>query len=423
MAADPATTTPATPAAPGRRWRGVGPGAVVAAAFIGPGTITTATLAGASYGYALLWALTFSILATLVLQEMAARLGLVTGAGLGEAIRARSGGGVPRLIAVALIVSAIAIGNAAYEAGNLLGATLGMRGVAGGPASLWVPLFAGVAFALLWSGRYRAIERVLVAMVVLMSIVFLATSLVLRPSLADLLAGLFVPRIGGDSRALLVALGLVGTTVVPYNLFLHAAAVRERWSGPADLPAARTDLTVAIVFGGLISMAVVVTAAGAPAGAVGSASEMAQQLEPLLGRWARAFFAAGLFAAGMTSAITAPLAASYAVAGALGWRRDLRDRRLRAVWAAVLLAGVPFAIAGTRPSIPLGFGEVSIIVFAQIANGILLPAVAVFLLVAVNDRARMGAHANGRLRNLAGGAVVLLTMLLGLSAIWRAVGG
>jgi manganese transport protein len=425
----PAATPRLEPAPPrGRSWRGLGPGVIVAAAFIGPGTVTTATLAGASYGYALLWALTFSVIATLVLQEMSARLGLVTGAGLGEAVRARFGAGLPRFIAVALIVSAIAIGNAAYEAGNLLGATLGMRGVAGGPAALWVPLFAGVAFALLWSGRYAAIERVLVAMVVLMSIVFLATSFVLAPPPRELLAGLFVPRLGGDARSLLVALGLIGTTVVPYNLFLHAAAVRERWSGPADLPAARLDLTVAIILGGIISMAVVVTAAGAlGAGAAGgatvtSAADMAVQLEPLLGAWARTFFAAGLFAAGMTSAITAPLAASYAVAGAMGWPRDLRNRRLRAVWGAVLLAGVPFAIAGTRPAIPLGFGEVSIIVFAQIANGILLPAIAAFLLIAVNDRRRMGAHANGPLQNLAGAVVVLLAFMLGAMAVGRAVG-
>jgi manganese transport protein len=472
-------TAPAGPAAPAvapprASWRGVGPGAIVAAAFIGPGTVTTATLAGANFGYSLLWALTFSIAATLVLQEMSARLGVVTGEGLGEAVRARFGAGLPRLLAVSLIVSAIAIGNAAYEAGNLLGATLGMRGVAGGPAALWVPVFAGTAGALLWSGRYRAIERVLVAMVVLMSLVFLATAVVLAPPLGSIVAGIFVPRAEGP-RALLVALGLIGTTVVPYNLFLHAAAVRERWSGPQDLPAARLDLTVAILLGGLISMAIVVTAAGAlggdaisgaagaagtaaggaagsaagtaaggaaggaagsaaggaagsaaggaAGGAVTSASEMAAQLEPLLGRWARVFFAAGLFAAGMTSAITAPLAASYAVAGALGWPRNLRSGRLRAVWGAVLLAGVPFAIAGTRPTIPLGFGEVSVIVFAQVANGILLPAIAVFLLVAANDRSRMGEHVNGPVRNALGGLVVLVTVLLGATAIWRALGG
>jgi manganese transport protein len=403
------------------RWRGIGPGAVVAAAFIGPGTVTTATLAGANYGYTLLWALTFSIIATLVLQEMSARLGVVTGAGLGEAVRSRFGSGLPRLVAMLLIVSAIAIGNAAYEAGNLLGATLGMRGVLGGSASLWVPMFAGVAFVLLWSGRYAAIERVLVAMVVLMSIVFVATAVMLAPPIRELLGGLLVPSLGVDTRSLLVALGLVGTTVVPYNLFLHASAVSERWSGAHNLRVARLDLTMAILLGGAISIAIVVTAAGALGGReITSASEMAGQLEPLLGSWARTFFTLGLFAAGMTSAITAPLAASYAVAGVFGWRRNLRDWRLRLVWGGVLLAGVPFAIAGTRPTIPLGFGEVSVIMFAQIANGILLPAIAIFLLIAVNDRLRLGRHVNGGLQNVIAGIVVLLTIALGVSAIYRA---
>jgi manganese transport protein len=407
-----------------RSWRGVGPGAVVAAAFIGPGTVTTATLAGAGYGYSLLWALSFSILATLVLQEMSARLGLATGEGLGEAVRSRFGSGLPRLLSLALIVSAIAIGNAAYEAGNLLGATLGMRGVLGGTAALWVPLFAGLAFLLLWSGRYRAIERVLVAMVVVMSLVFLATAVYLRPPVAELVRGLLVPSLPDDGRALLLALALVGTTVVPYNLFLHAAAVSERWQGAEELPAVRADLLVAILLGGIISMAIVVTSAAAlqHGGTAGSASEMAAQLEPLLGAWARAFFAAGLFAAGMTSAITAPLAAAWAVSGALGWKRDLRSPRLRAVWGGVLLAGVPFAIAGTRPTIPLGFGEVSVIVFAQVANGILLPAMAVFLLAAVNDRRRMGGMANGPLLNVLGGVVVLVTVVIGITAIYRALG-
>jgi manganese transport protein len=412
----------AAPQASRWRWRGPGPGVVVAAAFIGPGTVTTATLAGAGYGYALLWALTFSIFATVVLQEMSARLGLATGTGLGEAVRARFGSGLPRLAALSLIIAAIGIGNAAYEAGNLLGATLGMRGIAGGSATFWVPLFAGTAFVLLWSGQYRLIERFLVAMVVLMSAVFLATAAVLAPPPGELLRGLLVPTLPGGGRGLLLALALIGTTVVPYNLFLHAAAIGERWHGPDDLPAVRTDLLVAIIAGGIISMAIVVTAAGAlGGGSVGSASDMAAQLEPLLGAWARTFFAAGLFAAGMTSAITAPLAASYAVAGALGWKRDLRSVRLRLVWGAVLLTGVPFAILGTRPTIPLGFGEVSVIVFAQVANGILLPAMAAFLLVAVNDRRRMGELANGALLNILGALVLAVTVLIGATAIWRAL--
>jgi manganese transport protein len=414
---EPATATlSAAPARPGGVLRRIGPGPIVAAAFIGPGTVTTATLAGASYGLVLLWALTFSTLATLVLQEMAARLGVVTGAGLGEAVRERFAG-LARVLAAALVIGAIVLGNAAYETGNLLGAALGAAGAVGGDVRAWAPLFASVAFVLLLTGRYRVIERVLVTLVVIMSVVFLATALTIAPPLDELMHGLFVPTLPADGRALVVAVGLIGTTVVPYNLFLHAAAASEKWRGEAELGAARTDLVVAIVLGGIVSMAIVATAAGGlrEGTAIASAADMAVQLEPLLGAWARVFFATGLFAAGLTSAITAPLAAAYATAGVLGWPRNLRDGRVRGIWMLVLLTGAGFAAAGVRP--------VPAILFAQVANGLLLPAIAIFLLIAVNDRRRLGRHVNGVVQNVLGVVVVLLATGLGAWAVWRAVGG
>jgi Mn2+/Fe2+ NRAMP family transporter len=401
----------------GASLRSVGPGAVVAAAFIGPGTVTTATLAGAGFGYTLLWALTFSTVATLVLQEMSARLGLVTGTGLGEAIRAQFGGAGARLIAVTLVIAAIAFGNAAYETGNLLGASLGLSGIAGGSTRVWALVFAEIAFLLLWSGRYRTIERVMIGFVVLMSLVFLATAVVLRPPIGAVLQGLFVPSIPADPRGLTLAVGLIGTTVVPYNLFLHAAAVSEKWKeGPAALPAARLDLGIAIIIGGIVSMAIVATSAAALAGGerIASAADMAVQLEPVLGAWARVFFAAGLLAAGFTSTITAPLAAAWATAGALGWSRDLRSTRVRIVWITVLATGALFAATGVRP--------VPAILFAQVANGVLLPAIALFLLLAVNDAGRMGRWRNTLAMNIAGGLVVLVALGLGGWAVYRALG-
>jgi manganese transport protein len=412
----PATLAPddaaaSTPAAGRGLFRSVGPGAVVAAAFIGPGTVTTATLAGAQYGVTLLWALTFSIIATLVLQEMSARLGVVTRQGLGEALRSRFGGAGARLLVAVLVISAIGLGNAAYETGNLLGASLGAAGMIGGSPRAWVPAFGIIAFLLLWSGRYRVIERALVAMVVMMSLVFLATAVAVAPPLGPLLRGMLVPIVPGDGRALLVAVGLIGTTVVPYNLFLHAAAVGEKWAGPHALRAARFDLVIAIVLGGIVSMAVVVTAAAAGTREIASAADMAPQLEPLLGTWARVFFALGLLAAGLTSTITAPLAAAYATAGVLGWPRDLRSPRMRAVWLVVLGVGVAFASTGIRP--------IPAILFAQVANGVLLPAVAAFLLLAMNDRARLGDKANGTVQNVVGVLVVLVTLGLGGLAVYR----
>lgn len=395
----------------GARLRATGPGAMVAAAFLGPGTLTTATLAGTRFGTALLWTLLFSVVATVVLQEMAARLGLVTGEGLGEAVRGAFEAPALRWGATVLVLSAVVIGNAAFQTGNLLGGALGIRALGGGSVRLWVPALAAVAFLLLWSGSYRIVERVLAGLVVVMSVVFLATAVRLGPALADVLSGLLVPGLPDGGAA--VALGLVGTTVVPYNLFLHASAVRERWEGPADLPAARRDSAVSIAVGGIASMAVVVTAAAAGPGEVDGAADMAVQLEPLLGPWARGFFSVGLLAAGVTSAVTAPLAAAYAACGVLGWERDLRSPGFRGVWLAVLGVGTLLAVAGVRP--------VPAILFAQVANGVLLPAVVAFLLLAVNDGDRMGRWRNARGLNLAGGAVMLVALALGARMVAEAL--
>lgn len=386
---------------------------MVAAAFIGPGTVTTATLAGARTGVTLLWALAFSVLATVVLQEMAARLGLVTGKGLGEAIRARFDDPAVRWASILLVFGAVTLGNAAYQTGNLLGGSLGLAALFGGTPRAWALTIAAGAFLLLWSGSYRLVERSLVGLVVVMAVVFLATAVTLAPSSGELLEGLFVPRLPARRSGRLLAVALVGTTVVPYNLFLHASAVRERWSGPDSLPAARLDALLSIGLGGVVSMAVVVTASAAVAsGRVETAADMAAQLEPLLGGWARAFFSVGLFAAGMSSAITAPLAAAYATAGVFGWERDVRSARFRAVWVTVLLAGTVFAGVGLEP--------VPAIVFAQVANGVLLPAVAVFLLLAVNDRRRMGRWSNRAWLNVAGTLVLLVAAGLGLRALLTA---
>jgi manganese transport protein len=215
---------------------------------------------------------------------------------------------------------------------------------------------------------------------------------------------------------MLTALGLVGTTVVPYNLFLHASAVRERWPGPAGLQAARADTVISVSAGGVISIAVLVTAAALPAALqVTSAADMARALEPLLGGWAGAFFACGLLAAGLSSAITAPLAAAYATCGVMGWDTDLSSSSARAVWVPVLAVGVCFSALAVRP--------IPAILFAQAANGLLLPVVAGFLLYVANDRSLLGSRANGWTSNLLGVAMVLVAAALGLRSVLRALAG
>lgn len=398
-----------------RRLRNLGPGLLVAAAFIGPGTVTTASVAGASTGYALLWALVFSIAATIVLQEMSARLGIVSREGLGEALRTTFDNVVVKVIAVALVVSAITIGAAAFETGNITGAASGLASLAG-PQSLWALIIGAAAFALLVLGAYEVIERVLVFLVIVMSVVFLTTAIIVRPDVGEILAGLFTPGIPDGS--LLTVVALVGTTVVTYNFFLHSSSVQDKWpeSVPTDeaLSQSRFDTIASIILGGLITLAIVITGAAAFFGTgteIGTAADMATQLEPLLGPAAKFFFAIGLFAAGMTSAVTAPLAAAYATSGAFGWGRDLKSWRFRAVWMTVILFGTFLgAFIGASPA--------QIIIFAQAANGLLLPLVAVTLLIVMNRSDLLGRYQNGIIGNILGGIVVLVALFLGARTIF-----
>ena len=271
---------------------------------------------------------------------------------------------------------------------------------------------------LLASGIYKLIERLLIVLVLLMSVVFLLTLFMVKPPVGAMLSGLLLPSLPPGS--LLTVMALIGTTVVPYNLFLQASAVQEKWPASLDtrtaLRESRFDTGLSIGLGGLITLAIMSTSAAAFFGGEGdfSAANMARQLEPLLGTSARYFFAAGLFAAGLSSAVTAPLAAAYAVCGALGWSRDMRATRFRLVWIAVLLSGTVFAAFGTKP--------LAAILFAQAANGFLLPIAAGFLLLLMNRRQLLGDYVNHGLVNLLGGLVVLVTVALGLLKILRVFG-
>ncbi|MCA1849123.1 MAG: Nramp family divalent metal transporter, partial [Actinobacteria bacterium] len=276
------------------------------------------------------------------------------------------------------------------------------------------------AFALLLSGAYKVIERVLVALVIVMSVVFILTAIiVIRPAdVGNILAGAFVPSI--PDGALITVVALIGTTVVPYNLFLHASSVQEKW--PESVPTrealieSRSDTTISIVLGGIITVAILATGAAAFFGTgteITDAGQMAEQLEPLLGAYAKYFFAIGILAAGVTSAITAPLAAAYATSGALGWERNLRGWKFRAVWMLVLVVGTVLAALGTNP--------VAAIVFAQAANGVLLPFVAVFLLFVMNRSDLLGEYRNGTVANVLGGIIVLFAAVLGVRTIYLAL--
>jgi NRAMP (natural resistance-associated macrophage protein)-like metal ion transporter len=394
--------------------RTMGPAAVVTAAFIGPGTVTTASLAGANYGYALLWAMVFSVFATIVLQEMSARLGIVTRKGLGDALREQFDNPVMKYVSIFLVISAIGIGCAAYETGNILGGALGLQAVTGISMNIWGPLMGIGAFALLYTGSYKLVEKFLVGLVVTMSCIFITTAIIVKPDIGMIAQGL-IPSVPEGSVFIVIA--LIGTTVVPYNLFLHSSAVQERWKDASGIKESKADIMVSMILGGLISMSVIITASAAFFGtgiAISNAGEMAQQLEPLLGSWAKNIFALGLFSAGLSSAVTAPLAAAYATAGALGWDQNMKDKKFRTIWMVVLLIGIVFSAVGLKP--------LSAIIFAQAANGIMLPIVAIFLLYVMNNKNRLEEYVNSKTSNILGFMVVLVAIGLGLKSLAKVFG-
>lgn len=391
------------------RLKAIGPGALVAAAFVGPGTVTTASVIGAEYAYLLVWTIAFSILATMVLQEMSARLGLITKEGLGEAFRNEFSNPLARGVTIALVVSAIGIGTAAFQTGNIVGGAAGLATITGISENIWGPVMGLVAAGLLWTGSYKLIERVFIGLVTVMGLAFVLNMIIVRPDPTALAGGL-VPTVP-DGSAYLIA-GLVGTTVVGYNLFLHASTVQERWDGADDLAECRTDTIAMVAVGGVITTAIVVTAAAVfPEGTqIGDVGEMADQLEPVFGGYALTFFAIGLFAAGFTSSMSAPLAGAYATAGALGWERDLKSTRFRAIWLTIIGVGILFSA--------LDYNPVEVIVFAQVANGLLLPVLAVFLIYAMNNDDLLGEYTNSTLQNVLGGLVTVVVIGIGLRTLY-----
>ena len=394
-----------------KNWfKNIGPGPLIAAAFIGPGTVTVCTLAGVNFGFSLLWAMVLSTIATIVLQEMSARLGLISQKGLSEVIRDEIKTPFLKVFAVGLILFAIVVGNAAYEAGNITGGVLGLETIIenpkfniGGFSIKGLNILIGlVAFALLYLGNYNLIEKIMIFLVILMSLSFLITAIITKPDFLTVFKNMFIPQV--PEKSILTIMALIGTTVVPYNLFLHTSLVKEKWQKPSDLKLVRKDTKIAVILGGIVSMSIIISATSITAQHVVNASDLAKGLEPLFGNFATYFLAIGLFAAGITSAITAPLAAAFVASGCLGWSTHMKDSKFRYVWMFILLLGMILSSLEIKP--------IELIKFAQVANGILLPLIAGFLIWVANKSSVLGIYKNSVLQNIAAFIIFGISILL-----------
>lgn len=396
-------------------FKNIGPGVIVAAAFIGPGTVTLCSIAGVSFGYALLWAVLLSTLATMVLQEMAARIGLITQKGLAELLRRQLANSIWQQPALWLIILAIVLGNTAYQAGNIGGGVLGLEAILGpltfevfGLRINFAALTLGLgAFIVLSQNSDKRLTKVLTVLVLFMSLSFVITALIIQPDFSDLLTGLVQPTI--PDKSVWTIIGLIGTTIVPYNIFLHASLVHKKWHTIDALPQLRRDTYWTIGLGGIVSMSIVICAAGSGITQINNAVDLAQGLHPLYGSMATILMGVGLFAAGMTSAITAPLAAAYVASGCLGWSTDLNNKRFKIVWRAVLLVGVVLATLQIKP--------ITLIQVAQVANGTLIFIIVALVLWLINQQTLMKKAKNTPLQNILGGFVFVITLVVGLKGI------
>ena len=393
--------------------KNLGPATLVAAAFVGPGTVTVCAAAGITFGYGLLWALLVSVVMTILLQEMAVRIGIVTQKDLAQLLHDHTKNPILKIGITGLILAAIVVGNAAYEAGNMNGAVLGLQAIFGDEFAGFYPIVVGgTAFSLLFFGNIQQLSRILIGLVLLMSLSFVTTALLTGPSLLQLAKGFFLPKVNSENLFTIIA--LVGTTVVPYNLFLHASLAKERWKDSSGLAAAKTDTIVAIGLGGLVSMAIVVSAAAIPSTQLNSVIDVASGLEPLYGSAAKYLIGLGLFGAGITSAVTAPLAAAYVANSCFNWNVATSHWKFKAVWMLVMGVGVL--------SLGSSFKPIAVIQFAQIANGLLLPILVGTLIWVSTSNTILGNHKNSWSQNTAYLLIFVFSLALSIKTFIKLLG-
>ncbi|MFT4761543.1 MAG: manganese transport protein [Paraglaciecola sp.] len=379
---------------------------IISAAFIGPGTVTTASKAGASFGLALLWALLFSTLATVILQEAAARITIASGKNLGEIIaikyQQKSGDGLKWGIFLA-----VAFGCAAYQAGNMLGAISGIELISDWSPKVMTLIIGIICAAILWVGNLKIIAKILGFIVAFMGIAFIYVAFQTDISAGDFLKNLAIPSMPEGSSLLVI--GLIGTTIVPYNLFLASGI-----SPGQEIKEMRQGIGLAVLIGGLISMAIMV--AGTQVSGEFSFAALAETLDKNLGKGGAIFLGFGLFAAGLSSSITSPLAAAVTAKSLFGNQQNWSTNGLnfRLVWGIILLIGLAFGISGIKP--------VPAIILAQAINGALLPIVAIFLILVVNDEQVLPKkYLNSHFLNILMLLIVGITGFLGMTNFLKAL--
>ncbi len=394
----------------------MGPGLIAGIAGNDAGGITTYSVMGAQSGLSLLWLFPITIVVLAIVQEMAARLGVVTGQGLSDLIRDRFGVR-PTAFAMAILLLA----NVANTVAEFSGAAAALE-IFGISRYLVVPLVAVAIWALVIKASYRTVERVFLSVIVVF-LAYIASAILAHPDWGRVGRSLVTPTLDLAPATLLLMVAVVGTTITPYMQFYLTSAVAEKGIGEDELGLERADAIGGSIWTNVIAIFIVVATAttiGAVGGQISSASDAARSLEPVAGRLAEALFALGLFGASVLAATIMPISTAFVICEAFGWesgvdKRFADARAFFSIYTFVLVAGALIVLLPGLDLLPL-------IVASQNLQGLLLPIVLVFMVMLVNDKRLMGRHRNGRVANVlawsaVGLVVVLDAVLLGVTAL------
>ncbi len=396
----------------------LGPGLIAANAGNDAGGIATYSSVGARYGYDLLWMMVVITVSLVVVQEMAARMGAVTGKGLAELIREQYGVRWSLFATTSVLIANVGICISEFVG---IGAALGLAGI---PAQVSVPIAAIGVWLLLIRGSYKAAERVFV----LMTIPFFAypiAAILARPDWGAVGHAVVAPNIHISHAYLFLFIATAGTTITPFMQLYVQSAVVERGVGTDELNAERAEVTSGSIFADMVASFIII-ATGATLYLHGehnitSAAQAAKALEPFAGRYAEVLFAVGLLGASLLAAAILPVTAAYVIAETFGFEKGMSRRIHEApVFVGVITTLIVIgAVVAVIPGIPV----IGLLVGVQVVNGALLPVLLVFIWKLASDRELMGDYRNGRIFNVIAGLTVLATSALSITLLVVTLGG
>jgi NRAMP (natural resistance-associated macrophage protein)-like metal ion transporter len=395
----------------------LGPGIITANVDNDAGGITTYSIAGAHFGYSLLWVMLPTTIALVVIQEMCARMGVVTGKGLSDLIRESFGLKVTFYVMIGLLLTNL--GNAVSEFAGIA-ASLEIFGIS---KYLSVPFSALLVWLLIVKGSYKLVEKVFLV-ACLVYIAYPIAAFMARPEWHQIIRASVVPSFKTDNEYLITMIALVGTTIAPWMQFYQQSAVVEKGVTIDRYNFSRLDVIVGCVMAIVVAFFIVVACASTiHVGGlkIATAADAAVALQPLVGSYASTLFAFGLFNASLFAACILPLSTSYYICEGMGWESGI-DKDFRQapqffwLFTVIIIMSAGFILL---PNMPL----IMIMFISQVVNGAVLPFVMVFILLLVNNKRLMGDYVNGPGFNLIAWFTVitmtLLTLLMTMEFTWK----